>query len=106
MAADRQRYAGVDRLICAHPDEVRAVVAGFGALKAWIAGADYCRLFGDGAVGSVREISVEGYVVQERLDSLDDASRTLTYSVLPPYYLRATGVVEFVRLSESGPDTT
>ena len=66
-------------------DEVWAVVRAFGALSAWhpvIAESSFDS-GGDGEVGSVRRLTTgDGGVIVERLLTLDDEFRRLTYTIL------------------------
>jgi len=67
----------VDVTIDAAPDAVWAKIGDFGGLGELFPGLESCRLEGD-----VRIISMAGREVRERLLSRDDATRTLSYSVI------------------------
>lgn len=83
-----------------HPvDRVWAMIAGFGAIKAWIEGIEACALEGDGGVGSIRSVTRGGSVTRERLEALDPAAHSLTYSLVPPYRLQAKDVRATIELT-------
>ena len=57
-------------------------LADYGGIGAWAPGIVSCKLEGTG-VGSVRHVEMPGgAVMEERLESLDDATTTLTYSII------------------------
>ncbi len=63
-------------------DAVWRELADFGGIGAWAPGVESCEVEGSG-IGAVRKIGMPGGVVmEERLDSLDDADRCLTYAVV------------------------
>ena len=73
----------------------------FGGLAAWMPGIESCQVEGEG-IGAVRSVGFPGGAgVKERLESLDDATRTLSYSIvdgpLPVQNYLAT-----IRVSEAG----
>jgi len=70
----------VEDTIESSADVAWAKLADFGGLGAWAPGVTECKLEGSG-VGSVRRITMGGMEIAERLESLDDAARTLTYSI-------------------------
>jgi carbon monoxide dehydrogenase subunit G len=53
----------------------------FGGLASWMPGVATCESEGDG-VGAVRKVSMGPVVVVERLESFDDAGRSLSYSII------------------------
>jgi carbon monoxide dehydrogenase subunit G len=67
----------VDVTISAAPDAVWAKVGDFGGVADFFPGIDDFRLEGD-----ERVISMFGMEIRERLLARDDATRTLTYSVV------------------------
>jgi len=67
----------VDAAVKAPPDEVWKLVGDFGGIKEYFPGIESCRLEGDDRV-----IGLFGMEIRERLLARDDASRTLTYSVV------------------------
>jgi carbon monoxide dehydrogenase subunit G len=67
----------VDVSVGAPPDEVWAKVGDFGGIKEYFPGIESCRLEGEDRV-----IGLFGMEIRERLLARDDASRTLTYSVV------------------------
>ena len=70
----------VEDTIAASADATWAKLADFGGLGSWAPGLTECKLEGEG-VGSVRRLVMGGMEIAERLESLDDAARTLTYSI-------------------------
>jgi carbon monoxide dehydrogenase subunit G len=67
----------VDVIVDAGPDAVWAKVGDFGGIGEFLPGIDTFRLEGD-----VRIIGMFGMEIKERLVSRDDATRSLTYSVI------------------------
>jgi hypothetical protein len=67
--------------IAAGIDAVWGKIADFGGIGAWAPGLDKCELEGEG-VGSVRRITMGGMEIAERLEKLDEAGRSLTYSII------------------------
>lgn len=71
-----------------HPaDMVWEVTGDFGGLQSWLPGVLGCRIEGQGAAdrggNAVRVISVmDGSVTRERLEALDHAGRSYSYSIL------------------------
>ena len=61
------------------PDAVWKVLRNFGDLG-WMPGVESCEAEGEG-IGAVRRIGMGGNVVTERLESLDDGARTISYSI-------------------------
>jgi carbon monoxide dehydrogenase subunit G len=59
------------------PDDVWKVVGEFGGLDTWMPGIESCALDGD-----VRTIQTMGIEIKEQLRSRDDATRTISYSVV------------------------
>jgi carbon monoxide dehydrogenase subunit G len=59
------------------PDEVWKLLREFGGLDAWMPGVDSCVVAGD-----VRTIGTMGIEIKEQLRNLDDAGRTISYSVV------------------------
>jgi len=63
-------------------DAVWKELADFGGIGVWGPGIVSCKLEGSG-VGAVRAVEMPGGVVmEERLESLDDETRTLQYSII------------------------
>lgn len=63
-------------------DAVWQVLADFGGIGAWGPGIVSCKLEGSG-VGAVRAVEMPGgAVMEERLETLDDAQRTLQYAII------------------------
>ena len=63
-------------------DAVFKELADFGGIGAWAPGVVSCKLEGSG-IGAVRSIEMPGgAVMEERLEALDDAQRTLSYSII------------------------
>jgi len=67
----------VDVTVDAPPDEVWAKVGDFAGVADFLPGIDTFRIEGD-----VRVIGMFGMEIKERLVSRDDATRSLTYSVI------------------------
>ena len=67
----------VDVSVNAQPDEVWTKVGDFGGLQEYFPGIDTFRLEGDDRI-----IGMFGMEIRERLVSRDDATRTITYSVI------------------------
>lgn len=63
-------------------DTVWQELANFGGIGEWAPGVESCKVDGSG-IGAVRKIGMPGGVVmEERLESLDDAARCLTYAII------------------------
>lgn len=57
-------------------------LADYGGIAAWAPGVVSCKLEGSG-VGAVRHVEMPGdAIMEERLESLDDATTTLTYAII------------------------
>jgi hypothetical protein len=66
----------------ASADAVWTTVRDFGGVRKFVASLARCRVEGSG-VGATRTVGFEGGGdIVERLESLDDAKRTLTYSIV------------------------
>jgi len=59
------------------PDDVWKVVGDFAGLASWMPGIEKCTLNGD-----VRTIEMSGMEIGEQLVTRDDATRSLTYSIV------------------------
>ena len=59
------------------PDDVWALLRGFGTINEWMPGIDSCTVEGD-----VRTIGTMGIEIKEQLRELDDAARRTSYSVI------------------------
>jgi carbon monoxide dehydrogenase subunit G len=59
------------------PDEVWKLLREFGTLDQWMPGVESCTLDGD-----VRTIGMMGIEIKEELRDLDDAARSISYSVI------------------------
>ena len=63
-------------------DTVWKELADYGGIGAWAPGVASCKLVGSG-VGAVRHVEMPGgAVMEERLEALDDATTTLSYSII------------------------
>ena len=100
----RTEYARVRAKIVAPVNEVWRILAEFGGVERWVAGAETCVLDG-GGVGAVRTIGLAGRSVRERLDYLDPGRRSLSYSILPPHSLPASDVRATITLRDLGEAT-
>lgn len=58
-------------------DDVWALIGDFGGLGDWMPGIDACELDGD-----VRKLQAMGMEIHERLVDRDDATRTISYSIV------------------------
>lgn len=67
----------VDVRIERSPDDVWALIGDFGGLGDWMPGIDSCTLEGD-----VRKLEMMGMEIHEQQMSRDDASRTISYSIV------------------------
>jgi carbon monoxide dehydrogenase subunit G len=63
--------------IAKSPDDIWALVRDFGGLEKYMPGVETCTLDAD-----VRTIGMMGIVIKEQLRRCDDATRTLSYSVI------------------------
>ena len=89
-----------------HPvARVWSIVARFGDADLWIDGVTACVLEGKG-VGAVRTLVRNGATVCERLERLDPDSHQISYLVLQPHSLPATGVRGTIALRALGPGST
>ena len=103
MAARRpSEYARV-RAVLDHPIErVWSVIARFGDADLWIDGVTACALEGEG-VGAVRTLARHGATVRERLERIDADDHKISYAILEPHSLPATGVRGTITLRASSP---
>lgn len=89
----------VDKTIPGTLDAAWAKIADFGTMG-WAPGIESCELEGSG-VGSVRKLKMGPMEIHERLESLDAAAKTLSYSIvegpMPTENYLAT-----IQLSEAG----
>jgi carbon monoxide dehydrogenase subunit G len=60
----------------APPDKVWALMGDFGGIGTWMPGIDACRVEGEDRI-----IETMGMTITERLVSIDDLGRQLTYSI-------------------------
>ncbi len=66
----------------ASADTVWKLLVDYGGIGDWGPGIESCEVEGEG-IGCVRAIGMPGgIVVKERLESLDDGARTLSYSIV------------------------
>jgi len=59
------------------PDDVWALIRGFGTINEWMPGIDSCTVEGD-----VRTIGTMGIEIKEQLRELDETARRTSYSVI------------------------
>jgi carbon monoxide dehydrogenase subunit G len=71
--ADGKAEVSIDK----NPDDVWKLVREFGGLQTWMPGVESCVVDGD-----IRTIGLMGIEIQEKLRSLDDTARTISYSVV------------------------
>jgi hypothetical protein len=82
-------------------DAVFKELADFGGIGTWAPGVVGCKLEGSG-IGSVRSIEMPGGVVmEERLESLDDSQRSLSYSIIGGP-MPVDNYIATIRVSETG----
>jgi len=74
----------------------------FSGIASWMPGIEGCEMEGEG-VGAVRSLSMGTNVVKERLESHDDASRTLSYSI-PEGPLPVQNYLATIQVTEQGAD--
>lgn len=96
--SEMQMKAQID----APADAVWGTVRDFGNPQKFIAAIEACTLEGSG-VGAVRTLSLGSTTVVERLEALDDAARSLTYSIVSAP-LPLEGYVATMRVRALGPD--
>ena len=78
----------------------------FGGIKKFSTTIESCTVEGEG-VGAVRTITMPGGLqLQERLESFDDAGRTLQYAIIGENPLPFTDYLSTIRLSEDGDGTS
>jgi len=71
----------VEEEVEAKAEQVWQIVREFGGLMNWNEGIDSCEVEGSG-IGSVRTIKTGGIQIQERLEHIDDAGRSFSYSII------------------------
>ncbi len=95
----------VEEEIAGDAAAVWKLMSDFGGLKAWNPAMKSCEIEGDG-IGAVRTIDMGGdIVIVERLESLDEAVKTYTYSIIEAP-LPAKGYLAKVVVSEPQPGRT
>ena len=70
-----ERTAAID--IDASPEAVWALTGDFGGIGEWMPGLESCRVEGDNRI-----LETMGMTITEALVSKDDATRTITYSIV------------------------
>jgi len=92
--------------IGAGADSVWGLLRDFGGIKKFSTTIESCTVEGEG-VGAVRTITMPGGLqLQERLESFDDAGRTLQYAIIGENPLPFTDYLSTIRLSEDGDGTS
>jgi len=92
----------VEQEIGASADRVWKLIRDFGGLKAWNPGIESCEVEGEG-IGAVRTIKMGTISLKERLEYLDDATRTFRYSIVEGP-IPVSDYLATVSVSEAGPD--
>ena len=92
----------VEQEIGASADRVWKLMRDFGGLKAWSPGIESCEVEGEG-IGAVRTIKMGTISLKERLEYLDDATRTFRYSIVEGP-IPVSEYLATVSVSEAGPD--
>ena len=92
----------ISERIAAPASEVWAAIRDFGAISDWLPVAEASEADGEG-VGAVRTLALAGGAsARERLEALDDAARSYTYTVIDST-LPMTGYRATITVSEAGP---
>jgi hypothetical protein len=92
----------VSERIEASADAVWGLFRDFGGVDRYAVGLESCTLEGSG-IGAVRTIRMGGGIqLQERLESLDDDARRLSYSIVGESPLPADHYLATVEVSEDG----
>jgi hypothetical protein len=86
-------------------EAVWSLVGSFGDLKRWHPAVIHCETRGSG-IGAMRRVQFADSWVDERLDALDIASHTLTYSVVGGSRPELTGLTGTICLSPLDGDRT
>ncbi len=94
----------VEEEIAAEAGAVWNLMSDFGGLCSWNPGIESCELEGEG-VGAVRTLKMGGIVLKERLEGLDGAAKTYSYSIIEGP-IPATGYVAKVAVSDAGSGKT
>ena len=103
MAARRPSEYARTRAVLDHPIErVWLVIARFDGADLWVDGVTACSLEGAG-VGAVRTLVRNGATVRERLEQVDPDTHEISYLILEPHSLPATGVRGTIALRALGP---
>lgn len=71
----------VEDTIAASPAAVWELARDFGGVQRWSPEVTSCTVDGDG-IGAVRTILMQGMTICERLESLDEGARKLSYSIV------------------------
>lgn len=88
--------------IGASADRVWDLVRDFGGIQRWAAGVESVSVSGDG-VGAVRTLSMPGgLTLNERLEAVDDRTRTLSYAIVGSHPLPFDDYLATIRLAEDG----
>jgi hypothetical protein len=97
-------HARVEEEIAAGAAAVWALVRDFGGIQRWNDGLTSCAADGDG-VGAVRTIKMGDLTIRERLEKLDEANRSLSYSIVEGP-VPAKNYLATIDLSAAGPNRT
>jgi carbon monoxide dehydrogenase subunit G len=94
--------------IAAPVGEVWAIVAAYGAVRAWMPDVESCVLAGDGGIGSLRKVKLKGVErpADERLERVDPAGHVLVYRLLQPARLPVEGLEITIALTPLGEGAT
>ena len=92
--------------IGASADAVWGLFQDFGGITRFSRGIESCSVEGEG-VGAVRTLTLAGGVhLQERLESLDNSARSLSYAIIGENPLPFDNYLSTVRIAEKGPGCT
>jgi hypothetical protein len=94
----------VEESVEAPASAVWELASDFGGVDKWAGPAILgCSVEGEG-IGAVRTLSLPGgATLQEKLESFDEAARTLSYSIVDPSPLPLRGYLSTLHVAEDGP---
>ena len=85
--------------------EVWAILAAYGAGKAWISGVLGCSVEGSG-VGAMRTFRFKDYIAVERLEICDPVTHCVVYRLLEPASINTLGATGTMQLTALAPNKT
>lgn len=96
--------ARVEEEIAASAADVWALVRDFGGIARWNDGLTSCETEGEG-IGAVRTIKLGDVTIRERFEKLDEAKRSLSYSLVDGP-VPAKDYLATIEVGEAGPART